>query len=119
MLFTQVKPLLKKHGFEIAFRGQNKRNPPAPGQLSDFYPIENINADRKRALRDAVNASKRWRDGVGHLRLGHGEGGQNTREKIHPDKSDGANRSLRGFPKILKAPQATVRSGELELPSSV
>ena len=101
MLFTQVKPLLKKHGFEIAFRGQNKRNPPAPGQLSDFYPIENINADRKRALRDAVNASKRWRDGVGHLRLGHGKGGRTQeRKSIRTNLTErtGANRSLRGFP---------------------
>lgn len=79
MLFMQVKPLLKKHGFEIAFRGQNKRNPAAPGQLSDFYPIENINSDRKRALRAAVNASKRWRNGVRHSRLGHREEGGRTR----------------------------------------
>ena len=75
MLFIQVKPLLKKHGFEIAFRGQNKTNPAAPGQLSDFFPIENVNADRKRALREAVNSSKRFKDGVSHLRLGHGEEG--------------------------------------------
>ena len=65
---TQVKPLLKKHGFEIAFRGQNKRNPPAPGQLSDWYPIENINGDRKRALVEAINTSKKWKHGVGHMR---------------------------------------------------
>ena len=79
MLFMQVKPLLKKHGFEIAFRGQNKRNPAAPGQLSDFYPIENVNADRKRALREAVTSNKRWKDGVSHLRLGHGEEGESMR----------------------------------------
>ena len=68
----QVKPLLKKHGFEIAFRGQSKRNPAAPGQLSDFYPVENINADRKRALRAAVNASKR---SCGASSAAHGETG--------------------------------------------
>ena len=72
---TQVKPLLKKHGFEITHRGQNKQNPPAPGELSDWYPIENVNADRKRALRGKLNASKFWQNGVRHPRMGHGVSG--------------------------------------------
>ena len=62
--------MLKKAGVEIAFRGQNKLNPVAPGQLSDWFPIENCNAWAKRAIVKAVNNSKKWRHGVRQRRDG-------------------------------------------------
>ena len=36
--------------------------------LASFYNRRRINADRKRALVEAINASKKWKHGVGHLR---------------------------------------------------
>ena len=35
------------------------------GQLSEFYPIENLHADRKRAIISYVANSKKWRRGIG------------------------------------------------------
>ena len=57
-------PLLKKAGITVAFRGQNKKNPHAPGQLSDWYFIENVNSVVKRRIVKDVNASPKWRQGV-------------------------------------------------------
>merc|ERR1719247_1384442 len=59
-----VKPLLKKAGIEVAFRGQNKANPQAPGQLSDWYPIENVNGWVKDKILVALNNSPKWRHGA-------------------------------------------------------
>ena len=48
----------------MAFRGQNKRNPSAPGQLSDWYFIENVHHNVKVRIVKGVNASPKWRNGV-------------------------------------------------------
>ena len=61
---AEVKPLLKKAGIEVAFRGQNKANPQAPGQLSDWYPIENVNGWVKDKILVALNNSPKWRHGA-------------------------------------------------------
>ena len=71
LVFTRTKygadrlvRILKKAGIQVAFRGQNKRNPIAPGQLSDWYFIENVNHHVKRKIVKDVNASPKWRNGV-------------------------------------------------------
>ena len=56
--------MLKKAGIEVAFRGQNKKNPCAPGQLSDWYFIENVHHNVKQRIVKAVNASSKWMNGV-------------------------------------------------------
>ena len=40
--------------------------PQAGGKLSDFWPTENVWAERKLSLIKKVARSKRWRKGVGH-----------------------------------------------------
>ena len=62
---TQAVKILKRHGFTRKFRGQSKREPLAAGQLSEFYPVENLHADRKRAIVAFVRQDPRWRHGVG------------------------------------------------------
>ena len=61
---AEVKPLLKKVSITVAFRGQNKANPQAPGQLSDWYQIENVNGWVKDKIAVALNNSPKWRKGV-------------------------------------------------------
>ena len=58
------KPVVKKHGIEVAFRGQNKANPQAPGQMSDWYPVENVNGWAKDKIVLGLNSSKKWKTGV-------------------------------------------------------
>ena len=66
----KVLPVLKKAGITVAFRGQNKSNPLAPGQLSDWYPIESMNGWVKQRIVKGVNSSQKWRNGVSQRREG-------------------------------------------------
>ena len=61
----QVKEYLKENGVHIKFRDQGKRNPPAAGCMSDFYPIENIHSAGKKAIVKFVGESRKWRNGCG------------------------------------------------------
>jgi len=43
--------------------------------VGEFFCIENMNADRKRAIVDYVYSSEKWRNGVGPPGGGGGGGG--------------------------------------------
>ena len=58
---------LKENGIFVKFRGQGKRNPKAPGSLSDFYIVENCHSHGKTQLVKFVGNSRKWRMGCGAL----------------------------------------------------
>ena len=64
-LRAQAVEILRKRGITRKFRGQSRREPKAPGAMCEFYPVETIHADRRRAIAEYARRTPRWRHGVG------------------------------------------------------
>ena len=62
---AQVLQFLKENRVNVVFRGKGKHDPHAPARLSEFFPIENLHKTIKDRIIQKVDASRKWRYGVG------------------------------------------------------
>ena len=92
ILTFQVLDFLKSENVHVLFRGKGKTDPEAPSRFSEFFPIENLHGNVKKAIVKRVDSSRKWRNGVGPQgEHSQGEGSTNTvqqwRGGVCPDLS--------------------------------